>query len=120
MPKKAYLAPHLSTFELKKRYQQSKNPIESRRWHLLWKIAQGWTIKNGAVAVGISYGYGQRIVRNYNQSGVAGVKVKPRTEKRHTGGKTALLSDEQFQKLTQTLESRPSDGGIWTGVKVAR
>jgi hypothetical protein len=34
MPKKAYLAPYLSTFELKKRYQQSKNSIESRRWHL--------------------------------------------------------------------------------------
>ena len=64
MPKKAYLASHLNVFEIKKRYQQSKNPIESRRWHLLWKIAQGWTIKNSAVAVGISYGYAQRIVRN--------------------------------------------------------
>lgn len=120
MPKKAYLARHLSTFELKKRYQQSKNPIESRRWHLLWKIAQGWTIKNAAIAVGISYGYAQRIIRNYNQSGVARVKVKPRKEQRHTGGKTALLSPEQFHKLTQVLESRPNDGGIWTGVKVAR
>ena len=76
MPKKAYLASHLSTFELKKRYQQSKNPIESRRWHLLWKTAQGWTIKNSAVAVGISYGYAQRIVRNYNQYGVIGVESK--------------------------------------------
>ncbi len=120
MPKKAYLASHLSTFELKKRYQQSKNPIESRRWHLLWKIAQGWTIKNSALAVGISYGYGQRIVRNYNQHGVRGVKVKLRKEEKHTGGKAALLSPEQLQKLTQALESKPSDGGIWTGVKVAR
>ena len=120
MPKKAYLAPHLSTLELKNRYRQSKNPMESRRWHLLWKIAQGWTIKNSALAVGISYGYAQRIVRNYNQDGVSGVKVKPRKEEKHTGGKAVLLSDEQFQKLTQALESRPSDGGIWTGVKVAR
>jgi transposase len=119
MPKKAYLAPHLSTFELKKRYQQSKNPIESRRWHLLWKIAQGWTIKNSAVAVGISYGYAQKIVRNYNQDGVEGVVFKPRKEERHTGGKQALLSPEQFQRLTHALESKPSDGGIWTGVKVA-
>ena len=37
-----------------------------------------------------------------------------------SGGKVALLSDEQFEKLTQALESKPSDGGIWTGVKVAR
>ena len=72
MPNKAYLASHLSIFELKKRYQQSKNPIESGRWHLLWKIAQGWTIKNSAIAVGISNGYAQKIVRNYNQHGIKG------------------------------------------------
>jgi transposase len=120
MPKKAYLASHLSTSELKKRYQKSSNLIESRRWHLLWKIAQGWTIKNSAVAVGISYGYAQRIVQKYNLQGITGVTVKPRTEEKHTGGKQALLSNEQLQKLTQALESRPSDGGIWTGVKVAR
>lgn len=120
MPKKAYLASHLSAFELKKQYRQSKNPIESRRWHLLWKIAQGWTIKNSAVAVGISYGYAHRIVRHYNHDGVSGIRVKPRKEGKHTGGKAALLSPEQLKKLTQALESKPSDGGIWTGVKVAR
>ncbi len=120
MPKKAYLAPHLSACELKKKYQQSKNPLESRRWHLLWKIAQGWTIKNSAVAVGISYGYAQRIIRNYNQDGFIGVGVKPRKREKHSGGKVALLSPEQFSQLTQALESKPSDGGLWTGVKVAR
>ena len=120
MPKKAYLASHLSACELKKKYQQSKNPIESRRWHLLWKIAQGWTIKNSAVAVGISYGYAQRIIRNYNQDGLRGIGVKPRKGEKHSGGKVALLSPEQFTKLTQALESKPSDGGLWTGVKVAR
>ncbi|MGF1590389.1 MAG: IS630 family transposase [Pleurocapsa sp.] len=120
MPKKAYLTSHLSTFELKKLYQQSKSPIESRRWHLLWKVAQGWTIKNSAVAVGISYGYAQRIISSYNRDGVVGVLVKPRKEEKHTGGKAALLSPKQFEKLAQALKSKPSDGGIWTGVKVAR
>ena len=120
MPRKAYLASYLNAFELKKRYQKSKNPIESRRWHKLWKIAQGWTVKNSAVAVGISYGYAQRIVRNYNQDGVTAVQVKPRKGRKHTGGKVALLSDEEFKKLTQALKSKPSDGGIWTGIKVAR
>ena len=120
MPKKAYLASHLSAFELKRRYRQSKNSIESRRWHLLWKISQGWTIKNSAAAVGISYGYAQRIVRSDNQHGIESVKVKPRREEKHTRGKAALLSEEQLQKLAQAWESKPSDGGIWTGVKVAR
>ena len=53
-------------------------------------------MKNSAVAVGISYGYAQRVVRNYHQSGIEGVIVKLRKEKRHTGGKQALLSLEQF------------------------
>ncbi len=96
----------------------NKVKILSRHW--LWKIAQGWTIKSSAVAVEISYGYAQRIVSNYNRHGVVGRQVKPRKEKKHTGGKVALLSDEQLHKLVQALELKPSDGGIWTGVKVAR
>ncbi len=87
---------------------------------MLWKVAQGWTIKNSALAVGLNYGYAQRIVKNYNHQGEAGVKVKPRAKEKHTGGKKALLSEKQLEKLTQTLQEKPSDGGIWTGVKVAR
>jgi len=51
MPKKAYLAEHLSSEELKDRYRSSQDSVETRRWHLLWKISLGWTIKNAAVAV---------------------------------------------------------------------
>ncbi len=55
MPKKANLADHLSNSELKKRYRDYKDPVEARRWHLLWKIYLGWRIKNVAVAVGVNY-----------------------------------------------------------------
>ncbi len=128
MPRKAHLVSHFSTSELKKRYQKSRNLTESRRWHLLSKVAQGWTIKNSAVSrkrvrsnvVGLSYGYAQRIVKNYNHQGEAGVQVKPRAKENHTGGKKPLLSEAQLEKLTQALQEKPSDGGIWTGVKVAR
>ena len=51
MPKKAYLAEHLSSEELKDRYRRSQDSVETRRWHLLWKISLGWTIKNAAVAI---------------------------------------------------------------------
>ena len=71
-------------------------------------------------AVGLNYGYAQRIVKNYNRVGEAGVKVKPRAKEKHTGGKKALLSEVQLEKLTQVLQEKPRDGGIWTGVKVAR
>ena len=69
MSRKAYLANHYSPEELKQKYFSSQDSIESRRWHLLWKIACGWSIKNSAIAVGISYPYAQKIVKKYNQQG---------------------------------------------------
>jgi hypothetical protein len=45
MPKKAYLANHLSTDELKNTYHKAQDPVESRRWHFLWKISLGWSVK---------------------------------------------------------------------------
>ncbi|VEP13345.1 hypothetical protein H1P_1950011 [Hyella patelloides LEGE 07179] len=50
MPKTAYLANHLSSGELKEKYLKSKDSLEARRWHLLWKVSQGWTIKNSAIS----------------------------------------------------------------------
>ncbi len=74
MPKKAYLEKHHSSEELKKKYLNSKDSVESRRWHLLWKLSLGWTLKNSAVAVGISYNYGKKILKKYNNLGEKGVK----------------------------------------------
>ncbi len=53
MPKKVQLAEHFSTLELKDRYRKSKDSVESRRWHLRWKVSLGWQLKNSASAVGI-------------------------------------------------------------------
>ncbi|MEB3281827.1 MAG: IS630 family transposase [Lyngbya sp.] len=120
MPKKAALANHYSCEELKQKYLKSKDGVESRRWHLLWKVSLGWTIKNSAVAVGISYEYGKEIVKKYNNLGEKGVENLKNKKRLHRGAKPALLSEEELKKLSQELESRPLDGGIWTGPKVAR
>lgn len=45
MPRKTQLVSHYSSDELKKKYLQSKEPIESRRWHLIWKLPEGWILK---------------------------------------------------------------------------
>jgi hypothetical protein len=39
MPRKVYLANYLSSDELKQRYKKTVEPVESRRWHLLWKVS---------------------------------------------------------------------------------
>lgn len=60
MPRKASLARHHSSKELKQKYLRSQNSVESRRWHLLWKISLGWSIKNSALAIGINYDYAKQ------------------------------------------------------------
>ncbi|MEA5501234.1 helix-turn-helix domain-containing protein [Limnoraphis robusta] len=117
MTRKTDLASHYSTNELKQKYLKSKDPVESRRWHLLWKVSLGWTIKDSAVAVGISYDYGKEIVKKYNDLGETGVE---NLKSKHKRGKKSLLTKEQLENLGKELESRPSDGGDWNGPKVAR
>ncbi len=128
MPRKAYLEKHYSSSELKKKYLNSKDSVESRRWHLLWKVSLGWTLKHSAVsrkrvrsnAVGINYNYTKEILKKYNELGEKGVKNLKNKQRKPSGGKKPLLTKEQLQKLSKELESRPADGGIWTGTKVAR
>ena len=75
MSRKAKLVAHLSSSQLKERYKKSEDPVEGRRWHLLWKVSLGWSIKNSALAVGINYDYGRKIVSRYNHQGEAEVEV---------------------------------------------
>ena len=118
MPKKAYLAPHLEAAQLKQRYQTCPEPVASRRWHLLWLVATDWSIKQAALAVGISYDYAKAIVSHYNQDGE--MAVTNRRQTRHSGGKPALLNEAQLAQLRQALSRPPDDGGLWSGPKVAR
>lgn len=120
MPKKAYLANHLSSDELKNKYRTCNEPVETRRWHLLWKISLGWTIKNAAIAVGLDYQYAFKILKKYNELGEEGVRNRRKKSSQHRRGKEPLLNEEQFQELIIQLQKRPDDGGIWTGPKVAR
>lgn len=121
MPRKVHLVKHHSSEELKKRYLKSKDLVESRRWHLLWKISLGWTIKNSALAIGLNYDYAQEIVRKYNNLGEKALKNGHKNPKKKSRVKKTLLTSQQIQKLKQELESRRSpEDGIWTGPKVAR
>lgn len=120
MPKIAYLAKHFSSGELKEKYRTTQDSVEARRWHLLWKISLGWTIKNSAIAVGCSYPYAQKILSRYNQNGEEGVTNRKNQTSNHVRGKKRLLSQPQLEKLTKAIEKKPADGGIWTGTKVAR
>lgn len=118
MGRKIVLELHLSSSELEKRYKQSKDPVESRRYHLLWLISQDYQLREAVEVVGLNYNYGYKIVKRYNTEGIEG--IKNRRKARCPGKSRALLSKEQEEELREQLKSPPEDGGLWTGPKVAR
>lgn len=118
MPRKAHLEPHLSSDELKNCYHHCRDPVESRRFHLLWLVSSGWQIKKAAVAIGLSYDYACEIVKTYNQQGSASLSNRRKQQRRP--GRKPLLTPEQMQQLQQALRQPPEDGGLWSGPKVAQ
>ena len=117
MPKKANLKSHLREAEIKKRYLQNRDRVESRRWHLLWLVSRKWTIKEAAEALGLNYDYAKDIVRNYNQQGPEGILNRRKTRTYYPSH--PLLTLEQQEQLRMALKSPPKDEGKWTGPKVA-
>lgn len=117
MGRKAHLENHLSSEQLKERYRQTFDKVESRRWHLLWLVSEKWKIKEAATAVGYNYDYAKEIVKAYNSKGEEAIKNKPRVRKKKSG--KALLNEEQLSELRESLKHPPVDQGIWTGPKVA-
>ena len=118
MPRTLRIVPHLSSTELKARYQTSCDPVESCRWHLLWLVSEHETLTTAAAAIGLDYDYVRRIVRTYNSEGVTSVRNRCR-DKRPDQSRS-LLNDHQLDDLKTRLKSPPADGGGWSGPKVAR
>jgi transposase len=120
MPKTLELVPHLPSEILQDRYRKAKDPVEVRRWHLLWKVSQGWSAKDSALAVGLNYDYARRFIRKYNEMGEVAVQNQRNKNSRKKGGSQSLLNPEQLNRLKEALKEKPVDGGVWTGPKVAR
>ena len=118
MAKKIHLSSHLSARELKERYRTSTDPVESRRFHLLWLLTQDYPLTQAARVVGLNRDYGYDLVRRYNQQGPDGLKNGRR--QRTEVGRKPLLSAAQQDQLRQRLQTPPEDGVQWSGPKVAR
>jgi transposase len=101
MTRIAHLEPYLSAAELKERYREATNPIEARRWHLLWLIALSKTIKEAATVLGINYDYARAIVKSYNQQGETAIHLKKQPPKKRPTH--ALLNTLQLEELRVSL-----------------
>jgi transposase len=109
------LVAHLSTAELGQRYRAARQPIERSHLQIVWLLSQGRSEREVAAVTG----YGQRwiteIVRRYNAEGADGLGDQ---RAKNTGARP-LLSQEDETALRDALAEPPTDGGLWTGPKVA-
>jgi transposase len=113
---KVYLAPHLPTEELERRYKAATDGIERGHLQIIWLLSQGHAAKSVAAVTGYSPTWISEITWRYNDHGVEGLG-----DRRHDNPGAAPLLDEARQEhLRQAVSDPPPDGGLWTGRKVAR
>ena len=88
MVRKLELEAHLSRAELETEYKNSQDPVESRRYHLLWLVSQDYSLTEAAKVDCLNYNYGYKIVKRYNLEGLEGLKNR---RKLRCPGKTRAL-----------------------------
>ena len=118
MPRQAHVEPHLSSEELKQRYRQAKDPIEIRRWQLIWLVSEKRTIRQASAVTGLNYDYARELLKAYNQRGAEA--LQNRQKERRPPAPRRLLSADQEAELREALKQAPADKGKWTSRKVAQ
>jgi transposase len=109
------LVAHLSTAELGQRYRAARQPIERSHLQIVWLLRQGRSEREVAAVTGYGRRWIAEIVRRYNAEGANGLGDQ---RARNTGARP-LLGREDEAALRDALAEPPSDGGLWTGPKVA-
>lgn len=115
MPKRITIKPHLSAEELKERYRTAIEPRERSHYQIIWLLSTGKTTEEVAQVTGYSRSWIYELVWGYNRLGTESLGDK----RKQNRGNQPLLNDQQQALLWQALQAPPSDGGLWTGVKVA-
>src|SRR5687768_14286038 len=95
----------------------SGGPVSARAFHLqiVWLLSQGRSAREVAAVTGYGRRWIAEIVRRYNAGGASGLGDQ---RARNTGARP-LLSQEDEAALRDALVEPPTDGGLWSGPKVA-
>ena len=106
---------HLAESELAARYRQTRDPREKTHWQVLWLLSQGRTTAEVAHRCGYHVQWVRRLVHRYNAHGADGLH-----DQRHSNpGHRPLLHPTLQAERDQAWDQPPTDGGLWTGPKVA-
>ena len=90
-------------------------PSSARDFHILWLMKEGRTPHEIAYMLGYTARWVRTIVQRWNQDGEQGIQDQRLT----LPGAPCLLTASQQKELDQALDQPPTDGGLWSGPKVA-
>jgi transposase len=117
MPRLSFVR-HLTERQILRRYRACRHPIAKTRWHAVWLLArtdEDRTPARVADLVGLSAVTVRDVLHRWNDSGPEGL-----ADRRKGNGAEPKLSARQREALFAALQTRPPDGGLWSGPKVAR
>ena len=110
------IASHLSAAELEVRYETAADPVAKSHFHAIWLLCLGYTASEAAAILSFSVRWVRLLLKRYNEQGPDSLGDR----RQANGAAPAILTPEALYSLKERLKTPPSDGGLWTGPKVAR
>ena len=93
-----------------------KMRLSERDFHILWLAKEGQTPQTIAEQLGYTARWVRTVIGRWNVQGEAGIR-----DRRHEiDVSRPLLSSQQQEELAKALQAPPTDGGVWSGPKVAQ
>src|SRR4051812_43707667 len=111
----ARVAGHLSVEDLEAGFRSARDPTAMRPFQVIWLFARGHTIADFAAVTSFGPRWIQQLLGRYNAHGPEALGDL----RRRNGSAPSVLRPELLARLPERLATSPSDGGLWTGPKVA-
>src|SRR5215210_2001850 len=111
----ARVADHLSVDDLEARLRSAQDPTATRHFQVIWLLARGHTIADVAAVTSFGPRWIEQLLARYNAHGPEALGDL----RRRNGSAPSVLRPELLARLPERLATPPSDGGLWTGPKVA-
>src|SRR5215216_5504717 len=111
----AWVAGHLSVDDLEAEFRSAPDPTATRHFQVIWLLARGHTIADVAAVTSFVPRWIEQLLARYNAHGPEALGDL----RRHNGGVPSVLRPALLARLPERLATPPSDGGLWTGPKVA-
>ncbi len=111
----ARVADHLSVDDLEARLRSAQDPTATRHVQVIWLFARGHTIADVAAVTSFVPRWIEHLLARDNADGPEALGDL----RRRNGSAPRLLRPELLARLPERLATPPSDGGLWTGPKVA-